>query len=921
MDLTAPKTRRRRGDSEPRAAGYAGDFLGIEALSQDGLLIRSDGAFVRYLEVIPNNPLVMDEEGCQRMTRGFTQLLQRVGADMSVQAYVQATPVALDELLARSRAQTDAATAALVDDADPALQARGQALRRLAAAHEESLCVHAEDMAAVEVRYVLVVPFLPDLPSKERGVRRAQRDVPKEPALRRSLATHLRHATDSQRLAESLRSALAGLDMKSRTMTGPEIADLLWTRCAPHAARATPAQAPSRTALRTLGALNRAVDRDSAVAAARTLRESICQGTVDLSDPRRVSVDGDLEHTMFVARRPERTFYGWLLHAMQTQRPWTLSVHVTVRDRAEVKLRYERKERRIAGINDGAANSTRRPDREQERQEQELAALTDELATGAETICDVAIYQTVRELGPEPDGRALGAEIVSAMRALSGAVDARVDRGEIRQPKLWLSSLPLGLDVAQKSFRVLSRHAADCMPFVSTSCGSPGGIPFAFADPGRTVEGLNPFDGLHDNGVMLVFAKSGGGKTATVLNLTSAAMTRGAQVNVIDRSKGHYEFLCSLIPGAVHLELGDETGPVINPWDVEDLEQVPRAKVAFLVRLHALLVGDHDAGSDSYGLGPLERNLLALAIREVYARAAAGHGVPCESFLREVLTDLGRLENADPDGSAENASVFRNLAHRLGEFCADGTYGYLLDRPTSVGAEDAPLVVFNTSQVPDDISAAVLFVALEFITNRVERRYERHLSRLAHGYRPAGPFEGTSAVVIEEIWKVVRRRATREWVVEQAKRARHIGQWLIAISQSREDLAGEEARALLVNSSMQLLLRQGSDDLEGITDALRLGGEEVAQIEQLVTEKRAFAQAYLINGERGRGTLSIRLGSHVYWLCTSDPHGDLPVRERALQQADFYHPSHTEIERAEAAWAALDLVADPAWHRQFEAGA
>ena len=66
----------------------------------------------------------------------------------------------------------------------------------------------------------------------------------------------------------------------------------------------------------------------------------------------------------------------------------------------------------------------------------------------------------------------------------------------------------------------------------------------------------------------------------------------GAQVSVIDRSNGHYKFLCSLVPGAAHLELGAEDEPAtINCWDVDDVANVPKSKIAFLVRLHALLVG------------------------------------------------------------------------------------------------------------------------------------------------------------------------------------------------------------------------------------------------------------------------------------------------------------------------------------------
>ncbi len=139
----------------------AGDLLPVEALTSDGLLIRSDGAFVRYLEVVPTNPLVLDPDGCARMTRGFADLLTRVPAGFSVQCYAQATPVSLEDLLARGRAETDAATAPLLASNDELKRAQGEALRKLAEICEESLEVHAAAQAAVDVRYVLVVPWHP----------------------------------------------------------------------------------------------------------------------------------------------------------------------------------------------------------------------------------------------------------------------------------------------------------------------------------------------------------------------------------------------------------------------------------------------------------------------------------------------------------------------------------------------------------------------------------------------------------------------------------------------------------------------------------------------------------------------------------------------------------------------------------------
>jgi hypothetical protein len=53
----------------------------------------------------------------------------------------------------------------------------------------------------------------------------------------------------------------------------------------------------------------------------------------------------------------------------------------------------------------------------------------------------------------------------------------------------------------------------------------------------------------------------------------------------------------------------------------------------------------------------------------------------------------------------------------------------------------------------------------------------------------------------------------------------------------------------------------------------------------------------LINGTRGRGTVSVRLGPRAYWICTSDPIADVPERHVALKEAEG------------DGWRVLDLVA------------
>lgn len=731
------------GDSDGRLAE-----LGVLEVGEDGLLVRSDGLYVRYLEVEPVNPLVRSEQACEQIADALGGVLGRLQAGQSVQLYVDARPVAVEELVERERAEVQRAAASVEaqarDGADGGDVKDGvaEAMRELGAAVEDSLRTHCDAVAAVSMRYVVVAPWRPGkLPRRRSGV------------VRLGEAEHERAMRDSLRHAEGLRRDLEAMRLAVRTLDGTEVRELVDSR-------APQGQAP------------------------------------DFSPREHLRVGDAVERVSYLAGVPEHTWLGWAMHLMQSPLPYSLSVYVTATDRLRERQAQRRRWKRLRGVNLGTAMRGRAVDPAASEQEQEAQELARDLAVSAgAAIYRVGVYLRLAE--PDGDVEVLAEQAQSVAREAMLVADARMDGGMFAQRVLWEASLPLGGDAAGRTRRYLTRNVGDSWPLASASCGSPEGLPLGYAQPGRTLERLDPFDPEHENHMLIVSGRSGAGKTMTVNVLLIRALARGLRVAVIDRA-GHYQFLTSLIPGAVQVRLGGKGNrEAVCPWDVPDPARVEQGKVDFLLALHGLLLGRRDGS----GLGDLEENLLGLAIREVYERCSLTGEQARELILQEEL--YKREASELRVGASDVAAVLRNLALRLNNYVGGGPYAYLADWPTTVAAS-ARMLSFDTRAIPDSRAGAALFAIVEHVTARIERTREE---ALAAGVAERG-WEGRHALVIDEAWKLVEQESTGRWFNELSRRSRHLALWLIAISHSLSDFENEYGQALLRNASMRLLLEQ-----------------------------------------------------------------------------------------------------------------
>jgi TraG P-loop domain len=865
-----------------RGLRHAGDLLAVEAIDRTGLIVTSEGALVRIFRVAPCNPLLMSAGEREKTAGAFARLASQLGAEETVQIYIDARPVNLAELLAdcRREVQANAGPVPAAGDGDRLALARW----RLYAGMEESLRLHADAQAAVKVSCYAVVPLVPRQSVARAALAWARRSRLPTASLERPVSAHRRAVREQLAHVDALRAELEAEGMATELLDGEQVARLLWARFNPTRADDARRSATTRN-VEVLGELDASGDRDLAREAAVRLREQIATSSLDFkSSHQHVVVDRDVEQTIVIANTAGRTQMGWLHGAMLTRQPFTLSVFVHGLERRRERQRLKLAYRRLHTINRGAEQRGRVPDFDRYVQEREYRELLGDLATGeTSNLFRVSVYQTLRARGPDPDLAGLAEAVDFCTESIESAGDCKVGRGEFRQHELWCSSLPLGRDLHRKARKYPTANAGDMLPLIGTRCGSPTGVPFAFADPGRTVELINPYDEEHPNHTIVISGRSGSGKTMTASVLLSRCLALGARAFVIDRA-GHYETLTRLIDGAQQIEIGADDSPyALNPWDVPDPAKVSREKIAFLLALHQVMMG---------GLDTRQQGLLGAAVRAVYAKAAALPGqTPRESMLQQELR--AQAQEAQQQDAVDVAATLRNLADRLSEYCGEGTYAHLLDRATTV-PEDAPLVVFDTRRCPESELRLVMFALMEYITGTVERHWHAHR---ADASRPGAPlFLGRSMMLIDEAWHLISRPETGAYANNLARRARHLGLVLIVMSQQLSDFDTEHGVALLGNSSQQLLLAQNPKEIPFIADTVQLSEREAAELQRLKTVKGRHAQMLWLNGTRGHGKVALRVGPTEYWAYTSDP------TEQAIRE--------TEITRQDGnVWAAITTLA------------
>jgi len=527
-----------------------------------------------------------------------------------------------------------------------------------------------------------------------------------------------------------------------------------------------------------------------------TLRDLIAPSSLEIHSAY-FRIGTKYGRTMYVYGYPRRLYTGWLSGLINIDQVLDISMFIYPVDTAIVLKNLRKKVTQLEA--DMAINAekgkTRDPAKEAALQDAE--ELRDELQVGSERFFRYGLYVTIYG-----DSLEELSYMQHSIETFFGQMLVYSKTASSQQEQGLNSTVPQMSDQLQIRRNMNTGAVSTSFPFTSADLTQENGILYGV---NMHNNGLVIFDRYTlENANMVVFAKSGAGKSFTVKLEALRSMMMGADILIID-PENEYQRLSDAVGGSyIRLSLSSDTR--INPFDlpkVIDNEEADDALRANLVTLHGLLrlmLGGASANSAGIGLSPSEEADLDQGLIDTYARVGITSDPLTHTSVPPTMGDLY-------DTLLHMGGTGPQLAQRLRKYTT-GTFAGIFSQQSNIDINNN-MVVFNIRDLEDELRPVAMYIVLSHIWNIVRTQQKKRM------------------LIVDEAWQLMKYDDSANFMFSLAKRARKYYLGLTTITQDVEDFMGSKmGRAIVSNSSMQLLLKQSSSAVDVLGDVFKLTEEE-----------------------------------------------------------------------------------------------
>ncbi|MBR3135004.1 DUF87 domain-containing protein [Candidatus Saccharibacteria bacterium] len=504
--------------------------------------------------------------------------------------------------------------------------------------------------------------------------------------------------------------------------------------------------------------------------------------------------------TIYVYGYPRSLYTGWLSPLINIDEVLDISMYIYPVDTTVVMKNLRKKVTQLEASMAVNSEKGRIRDPELEAAITDAEELRDQLQVGAEKFFRFGLYVT------------LWADSLDELNFVQNKVETIFGQQMIfskvassQQEQGMNSTMPQCTDQLQIRRNMNTGAISTSFPFTSADLTQEKGILYGV---NMHNNGLVIFDRYTlENANMVVFAKSGAGKSFTVKLEALRSMMIGTEILIID-PENEYQKLCDAVGGS-YIRLSLNSDVRINPFDLpkvidgEDGEDALRANLVTLHGLFRLMLGGNQIGPNGQVMPALTANEeadLDQALIDTYARAGITSDPLTHQSTPPTIMNLY-------DTLLHMGGTSPELAGRLRKYTT-GTFAGIFSQQSNVDINNQ-MVVFNIRDLEDELRPVAMYIVLSHIWNVVRAQQKKRM------------------LIVDEAWQLMKYDDSANFLFSLAKRARKYYLGLTTITQDVEDfMSTKMGRAIVANSSMQLLLKQSSSAVDVLSDVFKLTNEE-----------------------------------------------------------------------------------------------
>lgn len=531
---------------------------------------------------------------------------------------------------------------------------------------------------------------------------------------------------------------------------------------------------------------------------------------VDIIAPSSVEVDfryirvGDAYFaTLFIAGYPRYVSPGWLQPIIDYDHTLDISMFCYPTSSADVLADLKRKIGEMQATLASDAEQGKVADPSVEAALEDALGLQEELAKGIERFFQFGFYITVSAEDPT--------KLQSTVKELQTSLGSLLLTGKIatlQQEEGYKSSIPLGQDRLYITRNMDTSSLASTFPFTSAVLTQNKGVMYGVNQQNGSLIIFDRFSLENANEVVL--GKSGAGKSYTIKLEISRQFMLGAEVIVID-PEGEYETLTPALGGEV-VDFSSSSAIKLNPFDLSDVYEEGENQLGLkILSLHGLLkiiTGDLDAEHDA---------ILDRALIETYR----SKGITTDPATQKKEPPL--MEDLYKTLLGMESTPSRDLAYMLEKFIKGSAAG-IFNQQSNFEINN-PLTVFSIRNLEEALRPVAMHIILDFVWTKVKKSLKKRI------------------LILDEGWYMMKYQDSASFVYSIAKRARKYYLGMTTATQDVEDfLKNEYGKAVLTNSSIQVLLKQGTAEVDMIAETFYLSeGEKALLLSADVGEGLFFA--------------------------------------------------------------------------------